>query len=35
MIDNEGWIHSGDIAELTANGSFRIIDRFKNIFKLA
>lgn len=35
MIDQEGWIHSGDIAEITSNGSFKIIDRKKNIFKLA
>ena len=34
-IDNQGWLHSGDIIEANENGTFNIIDRKKNIFKLS
>jgi len=35
MLDAEGWLYSGDIAEIQPDGSFNIIDRKKNIFKLS
>jgi len=34
-FDEEGWLHSGDICQLNPNGSVKIIDRKKNIFKLS
>lgn len=34
-LTSDGWLMSGDIGEWTPEGTLRIIDRRKNIFKLS
>lgn len=34
-IDEEGWLHTGDIGMWLSNGTLKIVDRKKHIFKLA
>lgn len=35
VLDSEGWIHTGDVAEITPSGNIKVVDRIKQLFKLS
>lgn len=34
-VDDAGWLLTGDVAELLPDGTLKVLDRVKNVFKLS
>ncbi|CAH8603985.1 unnamed protein product [Dicrocoelium dendriticum] len=34
LLDEEGWLHTGDVGKWTSVGALKVVDRCKNMFKL-
>jgi len=32
-LDSDGWLHTGDVATVTSDGLYRIVDRLKELIK--